>query len=247
MHWGIPDPRDDLPCPDQRTDGDDVSAFVRDKLHRTGARRMDDPLSRIARDHTRHTRVRDRRSLPDHAPQLVPAHGLDHRVYILPGGKPRSETDRDGRHLPACSQIALGQNRVHHRGGLQRGNACRIFIHQQRDLPQLRSLFRLRRIRNAARRYTLNLRRALPDCLAQRGLAADGRGVGALGHRDLESAPVQPHDHAGRKITRTAHQHPRLIVLQFHRLSSSAHSKNPAKCSRASRSSISCASLSNAR
>ena len=208
---------------------------------------MDDPLGRIARDHARHACVRDGRALPDDAPQMVPAHGLDHRVHVLPGGESRPKADRNGRHLPACAKIALGKDCIHHRGGLQRRNARRAFIHQQWDLPRPRGLFRLCRVRNAARRYALDLRRALPDRLAQRRPAPDSGGIRALGHRDLEPAPVQPHDHTGREVARAAHQHPGLIVLQFQRLTSPAQSKNPAKCSCASRSSISCASLSNAR
>ena len=121
-----------------------------------------------------------------------------------------------GRHIPACAQIALGENRIHHRRRPERCDTGRLFIHDQRDLACRIHGSGLRRICDAARGHALDLCGVLPDRFTQRGFAPDGRRTGALGHHNSKAAPVQPHDHAGRQIARAAHQHPGLSVLLFH-------------------------------
>ena len=168
---------------------------------------MDDALPRIAADIAGHAGVGQGRAPVEDAAQVVPAHGLDDRVHVAPGGKAWAEGHGDGRHIAASAQVALGQDGVHDHRRAQRADAVAGLVHKERHLAGLPGVRQVGLTVHAAADHALDLGGPVIDRLGQGSPAADGRGPGALGDGHVQAAVGQPHDGPGRKVARAAHNH----------------------------------------
>ena len=186
--------------------GLDLVADVQYRMEHSVRRGPQHPLAGVAADEAGDIGVGQRRAVIDDPAQGVAAHGLHHRVAVHPGGEARADTHHHRRVGDMCPQILLGQNSVHQRTGVQRRETCQLRIGQHRHDALRQQGQRLFRRLRAGGMDALHHRLAVGDGRGKAHGAADGRGLGQVGHDHLHSAAVQPQGDAGGDVPRAAYQ-----------------------------------------
>ena len=87
--------------------------------------RMDHPVCIVAGDGARHTGVRHGRAFRDNPSQVMAPHGFNDRIAVKSCRKSRPQGSDKGRHLPAGSQIFLGNHRINE-GNQPESMACPV-------------------------------------------------------------------------------------------------------------------------
>ena len=134
------------------------------------------------------------------------AHGLDDRAAVLPRREAGADTDDNGRVGDPCAKVALGQNGVHQRVGMQVGAAGTVGVGQHRNDALREQGARLVRVCGQTGGHILDRRFAVDDGFGEGDRAADRRRTLQIGQHDPDAAAPKAQRDAGGEIARPADQ-----------------------------------------
>ena len=128
-------------------------------------------------------------------------HGFHGGVAVHPGGEAGTGGHYHRRVGDCGAQVALGQDGVHHPGGVQLPDARAFRVCQHGYLPTLRQGKGFLRTAGQHGFHILHRAAAVPDGLGKADGAADRGGLGQVRQDQAVPGPVEPQGDAGGNVS----------------------------------------------